>query len=147
METKKTKTLFVTGAISPDFIAQSISKHQSKTTIGAHDIFLGQVRADVIEDKTVTGIEYTAYEEMAEQKMAQIREEIFAKYDLTCMHVYHSLGRVGVGELCLFVFVSAPHRQAAFDGIRDLVERIKKELPVFGREVFEDESYSWKVNK
>lgn len=147
METKKKKTLFVPGAISPDFIAQSIAKHQSKTTIGAHDIFLGQVRADVIEGKTVSGIEYTAYEEMAEQKMAQIREEIFAKYDLTCMHVYHSLGRVGVGELCLFVFVSAPHRQAAFDGIRDLVERIKKELPVFGREVFEDESYSWKVNK
>lgn len=147
MEIKKKKTLFVPGAISPDFIAQSIAKHQSKTTIGAHDIFLGQVRADVIEGKTVTGIEYTAYEEMAEQKMAQIREEIFAKYDLTCMHVYHSLGRVGVGELCLFVFVSAPHRQAAFDGIRDLVERIKKELPVFGREVFEDESYSWKVNK
>lgn len=147
METKKKKTLFVPGAISPDFIAQSIAKHQSKTSIGAHDIFLGQVRADEIEGKTVTGIEYTAYEEMAEQKMGQIREEIFAKYDLSCMHVYHSLGMVGVGELCLFVFVSAPHRQAAFDGIRDLVERIKKELPVFGKEVFQDESYSWKVNK
>lgn len=146
METKKKKTLFVPGAISPDFIAQSIAKHQSKTTIGAHDIFLGQVRADVLEGKTVTGIEYSAYEEMAEQKMTDIRETIFAKYELSCMHVYHSLGVVGVGELCLFVFVSAPHRQVAFDGIRELVERIKKELPVFGREIFEDESYSWKVN-
>lgn len=146
METRKTKTLFVPGAISPDFIAQSIAKHQSKTTIGAHDIFLGQVRADVLEGKTVTGIEYSAYEEMAEQKMTEIREALFAKYELSCMHVYHSLGVVGVGELCLFVFVSAPHRQVAFDGIRELVERIKKELPVFGREIFEDESYSWKVN-
>ncbi|MFM1878121.1 MAG: hypothetical protein RLZZ241_987 [Bacteroidota bacterium] len=140
------KTLFVPGAISPDFIARSIAKHQSKTSIGAHDIFLGQVRADVIEGKTVTGIEYAAYEEMAEQKMAQIREEIFVKHELTCMHVYHSLGTVSVGELCLFVFVSAPHRQAAFDGIRELVERIKKELPVFGKEILEDESHSWKVN-
>ena len=146
METKKKKTLFVPGAISPDFIAQSIAKHQSKTTIGAHDIFLGQVRADVLEGKTVTGIEYSAYEEMAEQKMTEIRETIFAKYELSCMHVYHSLGVVGVGELCLFVFVSAPHRQVAFDGIQELVERIKRELPVFGREIFEDESYSWKVN-
>lgn len=147
METKKKKTLFVPGAISPDFIAQSIAKHQSKTSIGAHDIFLGQVRADEIEGKTVIGIEYTAYAAMAEQKMTEIREAIFAKYELSCMHVYHSLGLVGAGELCLFVFVSAPHRQAAFDGIRDLVERIKKELPVFGKEVFQDESYSWKVNK
>jgi molybdopterin synthase catalytic subunit len=84
---------------------------------------------------------------MANEQMAKIREDIFEKFQLTCMHVYHSLGTVAVGELCLFVFVSAPHRQSAFDGIRELVERIKKELPVFGRELFEDESYTWKVNR
>ncbi len=145
-ETKK-KTLFVPGAIAPEFIAESIAKHQSKTGIGAHDIFLGQVRADVIDGKTVTGIDYTAYEEMAQEKITEIREETFAKFELSCMHIYHSLGEVPVGGICLFVFVSAPHRQAAFEGLREVVERIKKELPVFGRELFGDQSYSWKVNR
>ena len=145
METKL-KKVFVEGAISPEFIANSIAKHQSKTVIGAHDIFLGQVRADVIDGKTVGAIEYTAYENMANQKFHEIREETFKRFDLTCMHIYHSLGKVGVGEICLFVFVSSPHRKVVFDALQHIVEEIKKEVPVFGKELFEDDSYQWKVN-
>ena len=146
-ETGKKRTLFVDGAIAPGFIAESIAKHQSKTGIGAHDIFLGQVRADVIDGKTVTGIAYSAYEEMALEKMHEIREDLFEKYELSCMHTYHSLGEVAAGEICLFVFVSSPHRKAVFEALHELVERIKKELPVFGKELFGDDSYAWKVNK
>ena len=79
--------------------------------------------------------------------MGEIRESAFLKYNLTCMHVYHSLGRVDAGKICLFVFVSAPHRQQAFDACRYVVEEIKKNVPVWGKEVFADESYTWKVNK
>ncbi|MBO0324354.1 molybdenum cofactor biosynthesis protein MoaE [Muricauda sp. CAU 1633] len=145
METK-IKNVFKEGAISPDFIANSIAKHQSKTQIGAHDIFLGQVRADEIEGKTVSAIEYTAYESMANQKFHEIRETTFSKYEITCMHVYHSLGKVGVGEICLFVFVSSPHRRVAFEALEYVVEEIKAHVPVFGKELFEDDSYQWKVN-
>ncbi|WP_431126438.1 molybdenum cofactor biosynthesis protein MoaE [Flagellimonas flava] len=143
---KKVKNVFVEGAINPSFIAESITHHQHKTQIGAHDIFLGQVRADKIDGKTVGAIEYTAYEEMANQKFHEIRESAFDQYDLTCMHIYHSLGKVPVGELCLFVFVSSPHRKTAFDAIRYVVEEIKAKVPVFGKEIFEDDSYQWKVN-
>ncbi|MFD2565692.1 molybdenum cofactor biosynthesis protein MoaE [Aquimarina rubra] len=144
---KKRKTVFVEGPISPAFIANSIEKHQTKTSIGAHDIFLGQVRADEIEGKIVQAIDYSAYEEMAETKFHEIREATFSKYQLTCMHIYHSLGTVKAGEICLFVFVSAPHRKVAFEALEFLVEEIKKEVPVFGKEVFEDETHVWKVNK
>src|SRR5210317_864374 len=106
MKTKKKITLFVDGPITPDFIANSIARHQSKTGIGAHDIFLGQVRADEIQGKMVSGIEYTAYEAMALEKISEIREDAFEKYSLSCMHIYHSLGVVPTGEICLFVFVS-----------------------------------------
>ncbi len=146
MKTKTAKKVFVEGPISPEFIARSIANHQSKTGIGAHDIFLGQVRADEIEGKTVAAIEYTAYEPMAEAKFAEIRERAFQQFELSCMHIYHSLGMVKTGELCLFVFVSAPHRQVAFDALRFVVESLKKEVPVFGKELFEDDSYQWKVN-
>lgn len=147
MKTKKKITLFTEGPISPEFIANSIAKHQVKTGIGAHDIFLGQVRADEIEGKVVTGIEYTAYEAMAIEKIREIREDAFDRFSLSCMHIYHSLGVVPVGEICLFVFVSSPHRKEVFEALHQVVERIKKELPVFGKELFGDETYNWKVNR
>tara|TARA_B110000046_G_scaffold181994_1_gene215159 strand:+ start:1257 stop:1706 length:450 start_codon:yes stop_codon:yes gene_type:complete len=144
---KKTKKVFVQGAISPEKIATSITHHQVKTNIGAHDIFLGQVRADEIDGKIVQGIDYSAYEEMAEQKFYEIREAAFEKFDLTCMHIYHSIGPVKAGEICLFVFTSSKHRAMAMDACRFLVEEIKANVPVFGKEIFEDESYQWKVNQ
>ena len=146
MEKKKPKNIFVQGPISASFIADSIQKHSTKTDIGAHSIFLGQVRGDVINNKTVAAIEYTAYEEMALEKMHEIREAIFEKYSLTCLHIYHSLGTVKSGEISLFVFTSSAHRKAAIDSCEEVVERIKKELPVWGKEVFEDASYQWKEN-
>ncbi len=144
---RKPKNIFTQGAIDPAFIADSIAKHSSKTNIGGHSIFLGQVRADIIDEKTVAAIEYTTYEELALEKMHTIREEIFAKYELTCMHVHHSLGKVAAGEICLFVFTSSAHRRPAIDACNEVVERIKTELPVWGKELFEDESHQWKVNQ
>jgi molybdopterin synthase catalytic subunit len=144
---KKPHHIWIEGPITPSFIAQSIEKHQSKTNIGAHDIFLGQVRADDINGNKVAAIEYTVYKEMADEIAHQIREETFATFDLTCLHIYHSLGMVKAGEICLFVFTSSKHRQMAFDASRCLVERIKKELPVWGKEIFENDSHQWKVNQ
>jgi molybdopterin synthase catalytic subunit len=143
---RKPKNIFVQGPISSEKIAQSIQNHSTKTNIGAHSIFLGQVRADEKDGSTVTAIEYTAYEEMALQKAFEIREAIFEKYDLTCMHIYHSLGKVKTGEICLFVFTSSKHRKMAIDACGELVERIKKELPVWGKELLESNGESWKVN-
>jgi len=146
MKERKLKNIFVQGPIAASFIADSIQKHSSKTNIGGHSIFLGQVRADKIESKEVASIEYTAYEDMALEKMHVIREDIFAKYDLTCMHVYHSLGNVKAGEISLFVFTSSAHRKAAIDACEEIVERLKAELPVWGKELLVDETYVWKEN-
>lgn len=144
---RQPKNIFVQGAIDPAFVGESLAKHATKTNIGGHSIFLGQVRQDTIDGKQVKAIEYTTYEPMALEKMHAIREEVFVKYPLVCAHVYHSLGTVDAGQLCLFVFTSAAHRKAAIDACTELVERIKAELPVWGKEVFHDESYQWKENK
>lgn len=143
----KIKNIFQHTAISPLFIAESIARHSAKTEIGAHQIFLGQIRADEIENKIVKAIEYTAYEDLALNQMATIREEIFAKFNLTCMHIYHSLGTVNAGEICLFVFTSSKHRREATLACNEVVERIKNELPIWGREIFEDETHQWKTNR
>ena len=146
MSDVKIKNVFVQGAITPEFIAESIRKHQSKTNIGAHDIFLGQVRADKIDDKIISAIEYTAYEDMANRKFHEIREAAFDQFDLNCMHIYHSLGLVQTGEICLFVFVSSPRRKEVFKALQHIVEEIKEKVPVYGKEIFEDDSHQWKVN-
>lgn len=146
MKELKLKNSFVEGAISPEKIANSIASHQQKTNIGGHAIFLGQVRADEIDGKTVSAIEFTAYKELAEQKIAEIREEIFEKYLLSCMHIYHSLGIIKVGEICLFVFTSSKHRKPAQEACSELVERIKAEVPIWGKELFEDNTHQWKEN-
>jgi molybdopterin synthase catalytic subunit len=140
------KDIFIQGAISPEFIADSIRQHSHKTSIGAHNIFLGQVRNDIIEDKEVQAIDYTTYEAMALKKMDEIREAVFAKFALTCLHVYHSLGKVKAGEICLFVFASSKHRKVAFEACEETVERIKQEFPVWGKEIFTDGNYKWKEN-
>ena len=143
----KYKNIFVDGAIPASFIAESIQKHSNKTEIGAHSIFLGQVRADKLEGGNVMAIEYTAYVDLALGKMQEIREGIFAKYELTCMHVWHSLGKVATGEICLFVFTSSLHRKAAIDACEEVVEEIKANLPIWGKELLDNETYAWKVNK
>ncbi len=140
------KNIFTDGPISANFIADSIAKHATKTEIGGHNIFLGQVRADDIDGKKVCAIEYTSNVDMALEKMHEIREAIFAKYEITCMHVRHSLGRVNAGEICLFVFTSSKHRKVAIDACTECVERIKAELPIWGKEIFEGDGYQWKVN-
>jgi molybdopterin synthase catalytic subunit len=143
---KPNKTSFINGPISAEFIANSIAKHQSKTNIGAHNIFLGQVRADEIDGKKVVAIEYSGYEEMVEKTFYEIRESAFAKYELTCLHIYHSLGLIKSGEICLFVFVSAPRRKIVFEALEFLVEEIKEKCAIFGKEILEDQSFIWKKN-
>ena len=143
---RKPKQIFIQGAISSSKIADSIQKHSSKTDIGAHSIFLGQVRTDEKPEGIIQAIEYTTYEEMALQKAFEIREDIFAKYPLTCLHIYHSLGVVKTGEICLFVFTSSKNRKAATEACNEMVERIKNELPVWEKEIIDEKKSLWKEN-
>ena len=83
---------------------------------------------------------------MANAKFQEIRETTFKKFDLTCMHIYHSIGSVKAGEICLFVFVSSSRRKEVFPAIEYVVEEIKAHVPVFGKEVFKDKGHQWKIN-
>ncbi len=146
MNSGKTRKVFINGPVSTGFIADAIAKHSTKMNIGAHSIFLGQVRNDDIGDQKVAAIEYTAYVEMAEEKFHEIREDAFGKYSLICLHIYHSLGVIKSGEINLFVFVSSVHRKDAIKASEEIVERIKKEAPVWGKEIFENDGFQWKIN-
>lgn len=147
VKTHKVKDIFVEGAIPASFVAESIAKHSTRTDIGAHEIFLGQVRGDVLDGRTVVAISYSAYREMALERMTALREEAFTRWPtMTCLHVHHSLGTIKAGELCFMVFGSAPHRQQAREAVAWIVDAIKSELPIFGKELLDDNEHVWKAN-
>ncbi len=135
------------GAINPQAVADYIAKQTSKTEIGAHAIFLGQVRADIVDAKNVKAIEYSAYPEMIESAVKNIKDQIYSKYnEIICVYILHSIGLVKAGQLSLFVFVGSKHRKQAFMASEEIVDLIKKDLPVWKKELFDDGTTNWKEN-
>ncbi len=144
---KENKNFFIEGNISASIVERDISNHSKKLNIGAHTTFLGQVRADEINGKKVIGIEYSAYTDMANKKLMEIKEEFIRKYSLTCLHIYHSIGFVKAGGISLFVLASSAHRSDAINCLHELIDKIKNQVPVWGKEILEDSSYTWKENQ
>ena len=143
----KKENIFVKGAISASLVAEEILTVQQNKKVGAHTIFIGQVRNDTIKEKKIIAIEYSAYEEMADATFFKIMEEASEKFNIEALVITHSLQNVKCGDMCLFVLVATAHRNEAYDASRFVVEAIKKQVPVFGKEIFEDESHTWKINK
>ena len=112
------------------------------TANGATVAFLGQVR-EVNDGRAVTGIEYSAYGEMAERELAAIASECAATFDTTHLVVEHRLGALDLGETSIAIVVSHPHRAAAYDASRFVIEEVKRRLPVWKREGYLDGTSEW----
>lgn len=140
--------ILIKGNISPVFIAECISEFEEQTGTGAYTTFIGQVRDDFIEGKKVKEIEYSAYEEMVEKEINAIKEKVHLKYDeIQEIMIFHSTGIVKAGQISLLVIVSARHRNQLFDSLHDVVELIKENLPVWKKEIFEDNTHIWTNNE
>jgi molybdopterin synthase catalytic subunit len=135
----------IAGPISPETISRLIEQVSPKTDCGGLSIFLGQVRADEVEGKKVKAIEYSAFVELVNVEAEKIMEEIFSEFgDVKGIDIIHSTGVVGAGGISLLVFVSAGHRYQAIQACTKTVELIKEKLPVWKKEIFEDDSHIWK---
>lgn len=133
------------GPVSQRLILQLIEKMSGKTDSGGHMIFLGQVRADEINGKKVKAIEYSAYIELVSIEAEKIKMKIYSEFpDVKSIDIIHSTGVVKAGEISLLVFVSAGHRHQAMQACSKTVELIKENLPVWKKEIFEDDSHIWK---
>lgn len=134
----------IEGPIPAAFVGQEVRSHHSKTAAGAHALFLGQVRDDLVDGKRVTGIEYSAYEAMVETVVQTIKDQLFEEFaDLICLHIHHSTGVVHCGEISLVVMVSSGHRKQSFAALEKCVELIKEKLPVWKKELFSDGTCRW----
>ena len=83
-------------------------------------------------------LEYEAYESMALAKMREIGAQLHEKYRIHRVAMVHRLGRLEIGETSVFVAVSAPHRAAGFDACRFAIDTLKRTVPIWKKEYFED---------
>ncbi len=104
---------------------------------GAVALFLGTVR-DHTEGRNVTGLQYSAYEEMALQELERVRDQALEQFEITRAAVVHRLGALEIGATSVAVAVAAPHRAAAFDACRFMIDTLKHTVPIWKKETFED---------
>jgi molybdopterin synthase catalytic subunit len=109
---------------------------------GASAAFLGCVR-NVNEGRPVTGIEYSAYRGMAEREMASIAREAAERFGVTRLIVEHRLGTLGHGDVSVAVVASHPHRAPALDATRFVIEQLKRRVPIWKLEQYEDGTREW----
>jgi len=98
--------------------------------------FQGTVRAHS-RGRAVLALEYEAYSGMAEKVMAEIADEVKARYELCEVAVTHRLGRVEIGETSVAIAVSAPHRQDALAACRNMIDGLKERVPLWKKELYE----------
>ena len=106
---------------------------------GAIALFYGVVRNENL-GRRVQYLEYDAYPEMAVKKMREVADEVRAKFPIAEIGVLHRIGRLEIGETSLLVAVSSGHRKEAFEACHYAVDRIKQIVPIWKKEVWEDDS-------
>ena len=104
---------------------------------GAVSLFLGTVR-NVSAGKRVLFLEYEAYAGMAQREMEQIASDATSRFGVTRVEIVHRVGRVEIGEASVAIAVAAPHRAAAMDACRFVIDTLKTSVPIWKREHFAD---------
>lgn len=110
--------------------------------MGATSCFLGTVR-NVNDGRAVQGIEYTAYEEMAQRELAAIVSEAERLAPGVQVAVEHRLGELSLGDVSVAIVVAHARRAPALDACRYVIEELKKRVPIWKREHYADGSRAW----
>ncbi len=107
---------------------EALARLVARPAAGAVVTFQGTTR-------DVDALEYEAYREMAEQRIAMIAGEAIERHGLEAAAAEHRIGTVRLGEASVIVAVSAAHRSEAFAGAREIIDRIKAGAPIWKKEV------------
>ena len=115
----------------------ALARHVRAPDDGATVTFDGFVR-NQSHNRPTLHLDYEAYESMALAKMREIGVQLHEKYSIHRVAMVHRLGRLQIGEISVFIAVSAPHRAAAFDACRFAIDTLKRIVPIWKKEYFED---------
>ena len=127
----------IAGPVTPALISELMTSGNEDTGAGAVTVFIGRVRDDEQDERRVSAIEYSAYEEMAIKETDAIINTVRAAFsDVRSVVIVHSTGIVKAGEASLFIMVTAGHRDHATRACRHTLEMVKEKLPVWKKELF-----------
>ena len=104
---------------------------------GAAAVFEGVVR-DHTRGRRTLHLDYEAYEEMALKQMEELAGRALAEFKIRDVAIVHRLGRLEIGETSVLIVVASAHRAAAFDACRWLIDTLKRTVPIWKKEHFED---------
>src|SRR3990172_5594078 len=116
---------------------QEVLRSVQTPEAGAIDIFIGTTR-NHSAGKQVLSLEYEAYEPMALKLMEAIAREAHVRWLIHQIAIVHRVGRVEVGEASVVIAVSASHRKEAFEACQYAIDALKKDVPIWKKEVFAD---------
>ena len=117
--------------------ADALVRHVRTASDGAIVTFDGCVR-NQSHGRPTLYLDYEAYESMALAKMREIAAQVHANFSIDRVAIAHRLGRLEIGETSVFIAVSAPHRAAAFEACRFAIDTLKRSVPIWKKEYFED---------
>lgn len=115
---------------------------EARPSDGAVCVFVGVVRNESHGSPSVA-VEYQAYGAMAESEMARIADSLTTEWPGVSLRIRHRVGRLAVGEPSVAIVATAPHREEAFAACREAIERVKKTVPIWKREIRPDGSSEW----
>jgi molybdopterin synthase catalytic subunit len=115
----------------------ALAGHVRAPEDGAIVTFDGFVR-NQSHNRPTLYLDYEAYESMALVKMREIGDQLHEKYRIHRVAMIHRLGRLEIGETSVFIAVSAPHRAASFEACRFAIDTLKRTVPIWKKEYFED---------
>jgi len=104
---------------------------------GAVALFDGVVRNNTRGRKTLY-LDYEAYEELALKQMNELADKALSQFAVRDVRIVHRVGRLEIGDSSVFIAVASAHRAAAFDACRWLIDTLKKTVPIYKKEYFED---------
>jgi molybdopterin synthase catalytic subunit len=117
--------------------AQAVLARLKQPADGAAVIFDGVVRDNTRGRRTLY-LEYESYEVMALKQMESLAAEARTRFGVRSASIIHRLGRLEIGETSVLIVVASAHRGAAFDACRWLIDTLKKTVPIWKKEYFED---------
>ena len=110
---------------------------------GALVTFVGIVRADTCASRRVRALDYEAHREMAERQLERLVDAAKRRWPLDAVRIQHRLGIVEAGEASVVVAVAAPHRAEAYAASQFLIERLKRDVQIWKRELHDDGTSHW----
>ena len=121
---------------------QSLRAQLADPSCGGYAAFEGWVR-DSNDGQRVRGLEYEAFEELAVREGGRIVAEAIARFGVVRAACVHRVGELAVGELAVWVGVSAPHRDEAFRACRHIIDEVKHRLPIWKKEHYVSGDSGW----